>query len=176
MTSDQYQEFNGSGCNEIHPAVLTREQVSSFSFDWVVPQDGLFYIIFLNLHSALDVQITFSATTVLPFTLTSTIYSTIMQSTAVTLTSSVLSTGEVPQASLDMNSFGSNYLFIVAAIVIALLIVIFLLMRRGRSTTKRRPSSRPASGKTVSAEMYCRKCGAKIPRDSTFCLECGSKI
>ncbi len=24
--------------------------------------------------------------------------------------------------------------------------------------------------------MYCRKCGTKIPRDSTFCLKCGEKI
>jgi len=40
------------------------------------------------------------------------------------------------------------------------------------SMSKPEPDQRPA----FPTSMYCRKCGAKIPADSTFCQKCGVKL
>lgn len=38
------------------------------------------------------------------------------------------------------------------------------------------PSSAPAESKAPAAEAKCPKCGAVIPENSKFCLECGEKV
>jgi ribosomal protein L40E len=87
---------------------------------------------------------------------------------------------------------GSFPVIDIAAIVLVILIVAGLLLyneRRVRASAKVKDtvkpqatevSSVPSRGATKpivtdSATMFCRKCGAKIPRDSTFCKECGEK-
>jgi ribosomal protein L40E len=43
---------------------------------------------------------------------------------------------------------------------------------QGTTTTLGNPT---VSGATI-LTMFCRECGAKIPRDSKFCKECGTKV
>lgn len=38
------------------------------------------------------------------------------------------------------------------------------------------PGPEPLQSPTLSPTMYCKLCGAKIPRDSKFCKECGSNL
>jgi ribosomal protein L40E len=38
------------------------------------------------------------------------------------------------------------------------------------------PKAVSKSTKPSTTTMFCRQCGAKIPRDSKFCKECGSKV
>ena len=45
-----------------------------------------------------------------------------------------------------------------------------------RFASKTEPARTSGKAQPVSPTKFCRFCGAKIPRDSTFCEECGGKI
>jgi ribosomal protein L40E len=75
---------------------------------------------------------------------------------------------------------------IIAALLLAILsvLVIFLLMRRRRTAgikqvqaaTQIQASSKNKADMTITPTKFCRECGAKIPRDSVFCEECGKQL
>lgn len=73
---------------------------------------------------------------------------------------------------------------VVAALVVIVAIAIAiaaLLLKRRRSKTQDK-TAYVAAGHTSTkveqseTEMFCHHCGARIPRDSTFCKECGAKL
>lgn len=91
----------------------------------------------------------------------------------------------------------SNDLFLLVPVIIALIACgAFLLNRKRRGSSKPRSKASQHAGKqgvvaqtidtsqtgskTTAAPskttMFCRQCGAKIPRDSRFCKECATKV
>jgi hypothetical protein len=75
-----------------------------------------------------------------------------------------------------------------ALAVVAVIVLGVLLLRRIRSDSSQPATSTPVESRPaedfsqpippISSALtkFCRKCGAKIPRDSEFCEECGTRL
>ncbi len=172
--------------------LASRPYATSYSFAADLPQSGEYFLVFVNSSSTSTSNVAVTVNSVgSPVTYTTTSDSLYMQTILVTL-QSVSQFYTSAQQSSNPTISGSFPVIDIAAIVLVILIVAGLLFyneRRVRASAKVKDtvkpqateiSSVPSRGATKpivadSATMFCRKCGAKIPRDSTFCKECGEK-
>lgn len=152
---------------------------TSLSLDITINNPGKYEFLFMRdarRDNILTANITFSAGIVGgTTTMTSTLYSTtpVTQTQVITSTGSSLMTQTMQSLALDNSTLP---LVVVAALV--LVGVIAFLMYRKRSTHGPKTAKTVEKPTTLSSktEMFCKKCGSKIPRDSTLCKECGTKI
>ena len=68
---------------------------------------------------------------------------------------------------------------ITIGIILAILAAVTLVINPVKKTSeplRAKPEVQRSQPHTESSMMFCRKCGAKIPRDSKFCKECGNML
>ena len=170
--------IKAASCDGPSQVLYARTQTTNYNFTANLPSSGEYEILFLN-HShdfTANIVITVnSAETEVTWTATS--YSMLQQTF---FSTESMSLQEELQTS-SSSGFGNSLLMfgVIAAIAIALVAIV--LMRRGKAG-KETPRTKVGEPETTAAKvqeregsMFCRKCGAKIPRDSTFCKECGEK-
>jgi ribosomal protein L40E len=174
MSESDYARYRY--CGRPESSYLTVEWQTSYSLDWVVPQDGPVRFIFENYAQGTDMSVerivTFTLYKVGPLAIASTLYTTVaipsVDTTTVTLTSISYST--LPSSMLA----GANWitLSLLAAVVLGAIVLAFLLTRRTRLATAK--ESRPSGAETIVEKVFCINCGAELPARSKFCNKCGS--
>lgn len=181
MSEAQYQSWLTANRCGVYNANLFSGAITSYNVNYVVPSDGSYEFLFLSEAKTYTAGITFDASlnsgasTIAAVTS----YSMIEQTLMVTSTGS--SSSILLQQPLQ-NQIASNWLYIALAILGAALLALFVSLRKGSkrktgtatSVTKQGESKPEPQVDLKKSTMYCRKCGAKIPRDSVFCKECGA--
>jgi ribosomal protein L40E len=172
MSEDQFKTWLNRRRCPVVSAWISKEGIISYEIDWTVPQDGQYEFLFLNFSPQKTANVEFDvslAGSLSVTVLTSTVYSSTTQMFTSTFTGTLtsVSTQQV------QNPSPVPYVWVVAAVIAAVVAIVAVALYRRRS----RPAvPSPAATSRAPSEMFCRKCGAKIPRDSTFCLECGTKV
>jgi hypothetical protein len=173
MSEDQFQLWlNRRRCSVAQQSWIRKQGIVSYSIDWTVPQDGQYEFVFLNFSAQTTADVEFdvgiansSSTTVIA----STVYS--FTSQVYVLTSLVTMSSVYTQ---QVEEPISQYGWLIGVIAALIVVVAAVLYRRRSRPQPPLPAVREGVG--VKSEMFCRKCGAKIPGDSAFCLECGTKV
>ncbi len=79
-------------------------------------------------------------------------------------------------AEVSEHSIDSMFLIlIICGIAIALSIIIIMYVRKRKVSTNMHANNENII-RGNKEDIYCRKCGKKIPGDSEFCISCGEKI
>jgi len=161
-------------------SLVYQGSTTSFSRDWVVPENGLYYFVFLNIMTT-GATITFKAGRAVqtPYP----IYSTLAKQNVATVTgTSIYTTQESllpttgPSSIEDLTR--STALGVIGIGLPALVVLLFLYFRepKARRTTIEKPRvTREARVlKKESRGQFCIECGARLPPKSKFCNKCGS--
>jgi flagellar basal body-associated protein FliL len=139
----------------------------------------------LNYYYTTYAETTTTGTNMLVYTVTS----------VTSALTSYQSTTEIPLASHSTNtqplalyeSLGWNYALIVVVVLVLCGGAVAAILLRSRAAKRVEPKEQIKQPPTPILEptkpvpsnrdaMFCRECGAKIPRDSIFCEECGTKL
>jgi hypothetical protein len=172
MSESQFKSWMSQPRCPVSQSWIHKQGIVTYSIDWTVPDAGQYEFLFLNFAEQttadveFDVGVANSASTTV---IASTVYSATSQAYAL---SSIVTRSSVYTQQVEEPISQYGWLVgVIAAIIIVIVAVLYRRRGRPRSSVPTVPE-----GTGVKSEMFCRKCGAKIPRDSTFCLECGSKI
>jgi hypothetical protein len=79
---------------------------------------------------------------------------------------SVSLTGTSETGAIGVSSILYSRILIIATAAVAASLVMYAVLRKGK-----RPTTLPST-----SLKFCRECGAKIPRDSMFCEQCGKRL
>jgi len=163
MSSNQFHQFAVASCSRQYPAlVAARGIISSYSLNWAVPGDGVYYFVFFNYASwgsganevvgsfHLEYSVSQSATITLRLRVTQ----PIVFSPAETLTATYPATVQTTQTSSRPILLMSFFFYLVVIVVLEAI----------------------AIGTMISQEemQFCVNCGAVLPSDSKTCNKCGS--
>jgi ribosomal protein L40E len=181
MSSAQYQAFRRSHCGDTVPAYVSAQSVaSSYSLDWTVPVDDMYYFVFYNYapsgQGAGQVVGTFALQEPMIQVATFTLKSTSSGSNVLAITKTMSS---VFSSTIVQPSMPSMELLLGIIVILAALagIVVVAFQRRGKSRSQltaevtRKPEATIKPGKDT---KFCINCGAELPSTSKFCNKCGS--
>jgi len=160
-------------------SLVYQASTTSFSRDWVVPEDGIYYFTFLNILTT-GLTITFKAGRAVQTQYP--IYSTLTtQNVAIVTGTSIYTTQEsllpttAPIAPYNMT--GWIVLGTIGVAAIALAVLLFSLFRgskRGKATRRLSVAPKTKVSEKRAAGQFCISCGARLPPKSMFCNKCGS--
>jgi len=175
MSKDQFIRYEEAGCGQKVDAHLFIAETTSYTLDWVVPQDGTYYFIFENYGSARnqDVKGTFALYDISLQTTTSTVYSTFSTEIEYTTTRSFSSVYSTPIS--QPFPIGDNQMGVIALLLLAVpLGLVFAALRR-RASKMPRASETPPVDVPPAPMQFCENCGRQISAGTLYCQSCGDK-
>jgi len=175
MSKDQFIRYEEAGCGQKVDAHLFIAETTSYTLDWVVPQDGTYYFIFENYGSARnqDVKGTFALYNIRLQTTTLTVYSTFSTEIEYTTTRSFSSVYSTPIS--QPFPIGDNQMGVIALLLLAVpLGLVFAALRRRASKMPRASATRPVVVPPAPTQ-FCENCGRQISAGTLYCQSCGDK-
>ena len=180
MTKSFFQNWNQFEVNaNPNQILLERDGVNSGKFVLTITHDDTYEFVFLNSDHNHPANVNFQSQLVgASITTTSTearpSVFTNVQTLTLTSSSLVFQTVQTPMA---LPGIDTSLILIAALVVVVIAIVAFLaLRRRGAAGSAQGTPSAATVEKPVKSEMFCKECGARIPRDSKFCQKCGTTV
>lgn len=150
MNPTQYNDWVNLKACKVSEALIRSEGTRSYSLDWSAPQDGYYYLVFLNENNN-SATVSFAPQTNSVVTQDYTIYS------ISTETSTHMQTYRTAFVAINQTSF---MLLILLGVILASIEVVRI--RRSSPTTRRGRS--------------CPNCGRKNPIDTNFCGNCATEL
>lgn len=131
LSKDQFSKYQSAACGQKVDAILFVPSTTSYSLDWVAPQDGTYYFVFENYGSVQnrDVKGTFTLYGVRVQPTSVTVYSTAsteVRYTTIRSISSIYST-QLPQ---PFPLMAENSFLVINLVMLAILVVVVFAMRR----------------------------------------------
>jgi len=150
LNSAGFQQWNWSSC-DISPTLQSQPYVKSFGLDWIAPVKDTYYFLFEN-HRDSDIQINGFLPTIVEAVNVTTTYTTY----------------------LAQSNVGLNYRSLgLASILIIVLGIILTFVVLRRSGARKKGTAR-ITRKGIGTS-FCINCELKLPPNSQFCNNCGTK-
>jgi hypothetical protein len=179
LTQQQIDRFSGTSCGYIPPGLLVKTDITSYSFDWTVPQDGRYYFVFYDVRTSQDFTYSFILweSSVATFTFYSTSYPPATSSTRLVSSSESPSTSSFNTSSpLSLTTQGSQTETILAVAVVVVLILAFVFLYARSRRQKPKQPRLDSYLKPKSDRVFCVHCGAENPSGNAYCGKCGREL
>jgi hypothetical protein len=173
LSQDQYSAWSSTNivlCSGPSSYLVAEKDISvevPYNLNVNLPTSGQYYIVFFNQSQSLTPNVVVNIMSV------GTAETYTMTSDSVYIQTNLITESVSGSSSRQQLPTNSPLLGIVAIIIVVALGAIAI--RRHGKTETRSVLKTPKPEIVASDVMFCRECGAKIPRDSKFCKECGVK-